>query len=92
MKRDESKELERLGVNAEVVMKRFCNTAAYKKVSDSKLHKTLKNLMTSRGGVSLKPGDGVIHYWFHRFLLTYNVLTDGDSHTCFPIGVYLRQR
>ena len=68
-------------------MQSFCHTAAYPKISDSKLHKTLPNFITSRGGVSLKPGDGVIHSWLNRFVLPDSVGTGGDSHTRFPIGI-----
>ncbi|HEC1580389.1 TPA: bifunctional aconitate hydratase 2/2-methylisocitrate dehydratase [Campylobacter upsaliensis] len=87
MTRDEIKELASLGFNADFVMQSFCHTAAYPKVSDSKLHKTLPNFITSRGGVSLKPGDGVIHSWLNRFVLPDSVGTGGDSHTRFPIGI-----
>lgn len=87
MTRDEIKELASLGFNADFVMQSFCHTAAYPKVSDSNLHKTLPNFMTSRGGVSLKPGDGVIHSWLNRFVLPDSVGTGGDSHTRFPIGI-----
>ncbi|KRS84153.1 bifunctional aconitate hydratase 2/2-methylisocitrate dehydratase, partial [Campylobacter coli] len=87
MTRDEIKELASLGFNADFVMQSFCHTAAYPKVSDSNLHKTLPNFMTSRGGVSLKPGDGVIHSWLNRFVLPDTVGTGGDSHTRFPIGI-----
>ncbi|KAA6224893.1 MULTISPECIES: bifunctional aconitate hydratase 2/2-methylisocitrate dehydratase [unclassified Campylobacter] len=87
MTRDEIKELASLGFNADFVMQSFCHTAAYPKVSDSNLHKTLPSFMTSRGGVSLKPGDGVIHSWLNRFVLPDTVGTGGDSHTRFPIGI-----
>ncbi|EOI6145311.1 bifunctional aconitate hydratase 2/2-methylisocitrate dehydratase [Campylobacter coli] len=87
MTRDEIKELASLGFNADFVMQSFCHTAAYPKVSDSNLHKTLPNFITSRGGVSLKPGDGVIHSWLNRFVLPDTVGTGGDSHTRFPIGI-----
>ncbi|TKX32483.1 bifunctional aconitate hydratase 2/2-methylisocitrate dehydratase [Campylobacter aviculae] len=87
MTRDEIKELASLGFNADFVMQSFCHTAAYPKISDSNLHKTLPNFMTSRGGVSLKPGDGVIHSWLNRFVLPDSVGTGGDSHTRFPIGI-----
>lgn len=87
MTRDEIKELASLGFNADFVMQSFCHTAAYPKVSDSNLHKTLPAFMTSRGGVSLKPGDGVIHSWLNRFVLPDTVGTGGDSHTRFPIGI-----
>lgn len=91
MTRDEIKELASLGFNADFVMQSFCHTAAYPKVSDSNLHKTLPNFMTSRGGVSLKPGDGVIHSWLNRFVLPDTVGTGGDSHTRFPIGIFLQE-
>ncbi|TKX28634.1 bifunctional aconitate hydratase 2/2-methylisocitrate dehydratase [Campylobacter sp. MIT 12-5580] len=87
MTRDEIKELASLGFNADMVMQSFCHTAAYPKVSDSNLHKTLPYFMTSRGGVSLKPGDGVIHSWLNRLVLPDSVGTGGDSHTRFPIGI-----
>ncbi|MCH5335970.1 MAG: bifunctional aconitate hydratase 2/2-methylisocitrate dehydratase [Campylobacter sp.] len=87
MTRDEIKELASLGFNADFVMQSFCHTAAYPKVSDSNLHQTLPGFMTSRGGVSLKPGDGVIHSWLNRFVLPDTVGTGGDSHTRFPIGI-----
>lgn len=87
MTRDEIKELASLGFNADFVLQSFCHTAAYPKVSDSNLHKTLPHFITSRGGVSLKPGDGVIHSWLNRFVLPDSVGTGGDSHTRFPIGI-----
>lgn len=87
MTRDEIKELASLGFNADFVMQSFCHTAAYPKISDSKLHQTLPEFITSRGGVSLKPGDGVIHSWLNRFVLPDTVGTGGDSHTRFPIGI-----
>lgn len=87
MTRDEIKELASLGFNADFVLQSFCHTAAYPKVSDSNLHKTLPGFITSRGGVSLKPGDGVIHSWLNRFVLPDTVGTGGDSHTRFPIGI-----
>lgn len=87
MTRDEIKELASLGFNADMVMQSFCHTAAYPKVSDSNLHKTLPYFITSRGGVSLKPGDGVIHSWLNRLVLPDTVGTGGDSHTRFPIGI-----
>lgn len=87
MTRDEIKELASLGFNADFVLQSFCHTAAYPKVSDAQLHKTLPNFITSRGGVSLKPGDGVIHSWLNRFVLPDSVGTGGDSHTRFPIGI-----
>lgn len=87
MTRDEIKELASLGFNADFVLQSFCHTAAYPKISDANLHKTLPNFITSRGGVSLKPGDGVIHSWLNRFVLPDSVGTGGDSHTRFPIGI-----
>lgn len=87
MTRDEIKELASLGFNADMVMQSFCHTAAYPKVSDSNLHKTLPRFMISRGGVSLRPGDGVIHSWLNRLVLPDTVGTGGDSHTRFPIGI-----
>lgn len=87
MTRDEIKELASLGFNADFVLQSFCHTAAYPKISDAALHKTLPNFITSRGGVSLKPGDGVIHSWLNRFVLPDTVGTGGDSHTRFPIGI-----
>lgn len=87
MTRDEIKELASLGFNADFVLQSFCHTAAYPKVSDAQLHRTLPNFITSRGGVSLKPGDGVIHSWLNRFVLPDSVGTGGDSHTRFPIGI-----
>lgn len=87
MTRDEIKELASLGFNADFVLQSFCHTAAYPKISDANLHETLPNFITSRGGVSLKPGDGVIHSWLNRFVLPDSVGTGGDSHTRFPIGI-----
>lgn len=87
MTRDEIKELASLGFNADFVLQSFCHTAAYPKISDAALHKSLPNFITSRGGVSLKPGDGVIHSWLNRFVLPDSVGTGGDSHTRFPIGI-----
>lgn len=87
MTRDEIKELASLGFNADLVMQSFCHTAAYPKVSDAALYKTLPRFMTSREGVSLKPGDGVIHSWLNRLVLPDTVGTGGDSHTRFPIGL-----
>ncbi len=87
MTRDEIKELASLGFNADLVLQSFCHTAAYPKVSDSGLHRTLPHFMTSRGGVALKPGDGVIHSWLNRLVLPDTVGTGGDSHTRFPIGI-----
>ncbi len=87
MTRDELKDLACLGFSADLVMQSFCHTAAYPKPVDIKMHKTLPSFITARGGVSLKPGDGVIHSWLNRFLLPDTVGTGGDSHTRFPIGI-----
>ncbi|MGE4295572.1 MAG: bifunctional aconitate hydratase 2/2-methylisocitrate dehydratase [Campylobacterales bacterium] len=87
MTRDEIKELSALGFSADFVMQSFCHTAAYPKPDDIKLHHTLPPFITSRGGVSLRPGDGVIHSWLNRMVLPDTVGTGGDSHTRFPIGV-----
>ncbi len=87
MTRDEIKELAALGFSADLVMQSFCHTAAYPKPADVKLHATLPYFISSRGGVSLKPGDGVIHSWLNRLVLPDTVGTGGDSHTRFPIGV-----
>lgn len=87
MTRDELKELACLGFSADLVMQSFCHTAAYPKPVDIKLQHELPEFMTSRGGVSLKPGDGVIHSWLNRMLLPDTVGTGGDSHTRFPIGI-----
>ena len=87
MTRDEIKELAALGFSADLVMQSFCHTAAYPKPSDVKLHHTLPAFITSRSGVSLKAGDGVIHSWLNRMVLPDTVGTGGDSHTRFPIGI-----
>ncbi|MDX9767771.1 MAG: bifunctional aconitate hydratase 2/2-methylisocitrate dehydratase [Ectothiorhodospiraceae bacterium] len=87
MTRDELKELACLGFSADLVMQSFCHTAAYPKPVDVKLHHSLPEFMTTRGGVSLRPGDGVIHSWLNRMLLPDTVGTGGDSHTRFPIGI-----
>jgi aconitate hydratase 2/2-methylisocitrate dehydratase len=87
MTRDELKELACLGFSADLVMQSFCHTAAYPKPVDIKLQHTLPDFIASRGGVSLKPGDGVIHSWLNRMLLPDTVGTGGDSHTRFPIGI-----
>lgn len=87
MTRDEVKELASLGYNADFVLQSFCHTAAYPKPSDVVTHNTLPNFMSSRGGVALKPGDGVIHSWLNRFVMPDEVGTGGDSHTRFPIGI-----
>ena len=87
MTRDELKDLACLGFNAELVMQSFCHTAAYPKPVDIELQHTLPEFMSSRGGVSLKAGDGVIHSWLNRMILPDTVGTGGGSHTRFPIGI-----
>ncbi|ALM81746.1 bifunctional aconitate hydratase 2/2-methylisocitrate dehydratase [Bordetella sp. N] len=87
MTRDELKDLACLGFSADLVMQSFCHTAAYPKPVDVKTHHTLPAFMSNRGGISLKPGDGVIHSWLNRMLLPDTVGTGGDSHTRFPIGI-----
>ncbi len=87
MTRDEIKELAALGFNADLVLQTFCHTAAYPKPSDVTMQHTLPDFMITRGGVSLKPGDGVIHSWLNRMTLPDTVGTGGDSHTRFPIGI-----
>ena len=87
MTRDEIKELAALGFSADLVMQSFCHTAAYPKPSDVKLHHSLPPFITSRGGVSLRAGDGVVHSWLNRMVLPDTVGTGGDSHTRFPIGI-----
>ena len=87
MTRDELKDLACLGFSADLVMQSFCHTAAYPKPVDVKTHKTLPEFISTRGGVSLRPGDGVIHSWLNRLLLPDTVGTGGDSHTRFPIGI-----
>lgn len=87
MTRDELKELACLGFSSDLVMQSFCHTAAYPKPVDINLQHTLPEFMASRGGVSLKPGDGVIHSWLNRMILPDTVGTGGDSHTRFPIGI-----
>ena len=87
MTRDELKDLACLGFSADLVMQSFCHTAAYPKPIDIITHKTLPEFMTNRGGISLKPGDGIIHSWLNRMLLPDTVGTGGDSHTRFPIGI-----
>ncbi|MEK9770918.1 MAG: bifunctional aconitate hydratase 2/2-methylisocitrate dehydratase [Nitrosomonadales bacterium] len=87
MTRDELKELACLGFSADLVMQSFCHTAAYPKPVDINLQHTLPDFMSSRGGVSLKAGDGVIHSWLNRMILPDTVGTGGDSHTRFPIGI-----
>lgn len=87
MTRDEVKELASLNYSADFVMQSFCHTAAYPKPADVSLQATLPDFMTSRGGVALRPKDGVIHSWLNRFCLPDTVGTGGDSHTRFPIGI-----
>merc|ERR1719353_1355243 len=87
MTRDELKDLACLGFSADLVMQSFCHTAAYPKPVDVVTHATLPDFIRTRGGVSLKPGDGVIHSWLNRMLLPDTVGTGGDSHTRFPIGI-----
>ena len=87
MTRDELKDLACLGFSADLVMQSFCHTAAYPKPVDVQTHHTLPDFIMNRGGVSLRPGDGVIHSWLNRMLLPDTVGTGGDSHTRFPIGV-----
>ena len=87
MTRDELKDLACLGFSADMVMQSFCHTAAYPKSVDVKTHRELPAFISNRGGVSLRPGDGVIHSWLNRLLLPDTVGTGGDSHTRFPIGI-----
>lgn len=87
MTRDEVKELAALAFGADFVMQSFCHTAAYPKPSDISLQATLPDFITNRGGVALKPKDGVIHSWLNRFCLPDTLGTGGDSHTRFPIGI-----
>ncbi|KPC55272.1 bifunctional aconitate hydratase 2/2-methylisocitrate dehydratase [Amantichitinum ursilacus] len=87
MTRDELKDLACLGFSADLVMQSFCHTAAYPKPVDVKTHHELPEFIRNRGGVSLRPGDGVIHSWLNRMLLPDTVGTGGDSHTRFPIGI-----
>ncbi len=87
MTADELKELACLKFAAPMFMQSFCHTAAYPKVADVKMHKTLPRFVQERGGVALKPGDGVIHSWLNRLLLPDTVGTGGDSHTRFPLGI-----
>lgn len=87
MTADELKELACLKFLAPMFMQSFCHTAAYPKPADVKMQKSLPKFITERGGVSLKPGDGVIHSWLNRLLLPDTVGTGGDSHTRFPIGI-----
>eukprot|EP00931_Biecheleriopsis_adriatica_P036997 TRINITY_DN2123_c0_g1_i2.p1 TRINITY_DN2123_c0_g1~~TRINITY_DN2123_c0_g1_i2.p1 ORF type:complete len:904 (+),score=254.07 TRINITY_DN2123_c0_g1_i2:77-2788(+) len=87
MTRDELKDLACLGFSADLVMQSFCHTAAYPKPVDVITHHTLPDFIRDRGGVSLRPGDGIIHSWLNRMLLPDTVGTGGDSHTRFPIGI-----
>ena len=87
MTRDELKDLACLGFSADLVMQSFCHTAAYPKAVDVKMHHELPAFISSRGGVALRPGDGVIHSWLNRMVLPDTVGTGGDSHTRFPIGI-----
>jgi len=87
MTADELKELACLKFQAPMYMQSFCHTAAYPKPADVKMHKTLPGFTAERGGVALRPGDGVIHSWLNRLLLPDTVGTGGDSHTRFPIGI-----
>ncbi|MEC4803013.1 MAG: bifunctional aconitate hydratase 2/2-methylisocitrate dehydratase [Jaaginema sp. PMC 1080.18] len=87
MTRDELKELACLGFNADLTLQTFCHTAAYPKPVDVTTHKQLPDFFSNRGGVALKPGDGIIHSWLNRMLLPDTVGTGGDSHTRFPLGI-----
>ncbi|MCP5228609.1 bifunctional aconitate hydratase 2/2-methylisocitrate dehydratase [Accumulibacter sp.] len=87
MTRDELKDLACLGFSADMVMQSFCHTAAYPKLVDVKMHRELPTFISTRGGVALRPGDGIIHSWLNRLLLPDTVGTGGDSHTRFPIGI-----
>ena len=87
MTRDELKDLACLGFSADLVMQSFCHTAADPKPVDVKTHKELPEFISTRGGVALRPGDGVIHSWLNRLLMPDTVGTGGDSHTRFPIGI-----
>ncbi|ARX34019.1 MULTISPECIES: bifunctional aconitate hydratase 2/2-methylisocitrate dehydratase [Proteus] len=87
MTRDELKDLACLGFSTDLVMQSFCHTAAYPKPVDVTTHHTLPDFIMNRGGVSLRPGDGIIHSWLNRMLLPDTVGTGGDSHTRFPIGI-----
>jgi aconitate hydratase 2/2-methylisocitrate dehydratase len=87
MTADELKELACLRFQAPLVMQSFCHTAAYPKPSDVRMHQTLPDFIAERGGVALRPGDGVIHNWLNRLILPDTVGTGGDSHTRFPIGI-----
>jgi len=87
MTRDELKDLACLGFSADLVMQSFCHTAAYPKPVDIETHHTLPDFIRNRGGVALRPGDGIIHSWLNRMLLPDTLGTGGDSHTRFPIGI-----
>ncbi len=87
MTRDELKDLACLGFSADLVMQSFCHTSAYPKPVDVDTHHTLPDFIMNRGGVSLRPGDGIIHSWLNRMLLPDTVGTGGDSHTRFPMGI-----
>jgi aconitate hydratase 2/2-methylisocitrate dehydratase len=87
MTRDELKDLACLGFSADLVMQSFCHTAAYPKPVDIETQHTLPDFIMNRGGVSLRPGDGIIHSWLNRMLLPDTVGTGGDSHTRFPLGI-----
>jgi aconitate hydratase 2/2-methylisocitrate dehydratase len=87
MTRDELRELACLGFSADLVMQSFCHTAAYPKPVDVQMHEALPEFIRTRGGVALRPGDGVIHSWMNRMLLPDQVGTGGDSHTRFPLGI-----
>lgn len=87
MTRDEMKELACLGFSADLVMQSFCHTAAYPKPVDIQTHQDLPSFFADRGGVALRPGDGIIHSWLNRMLLPDTVGTGGDSHTRFPLGI-----
>ena len=87
MTRDELKDLACLGFSADLTMQSFCHTAAYPKPVDVNTHHTLPDFIMNRGGVALRPGDGVIHSWLNRMLLPDTVGTGGDSHTRFPLGI-----
>ncbi|AXS85177.1 MULTISPECIES: bifunctional aconitate hydratase 2/2-methylisocitrate dehydratase [Marinobacter] len=87
MTRDELKDLACLGFQADLVMQSFCHTAAYPKPVDVEMQHTMPDFIRTRGGVSLRPGDGIIHSWLNRMLLPDTVGTGGDSHTRFPMGI-----
>jgi len=87
MTRDELKDLACLGFTADLTMQSFCHTAAYPKPVDIETQHTLPDFIMNRGGVSLRPGDGIIHSWLNRMLLPDTVGTGGDSHTRFPLGI-----